>query len=31
MRKLLLVVQYDGTEYFGFQRQPALPTVQGEL
>ncbi len=31
MRKLLLVVQYDGTEYFGFQRQPALPTIQGEL
>jgi|LSQX01.2.fsa_nt_gb tRNA pseudouridine38-40 synthase len=31
MRKLLLVVQYDGTDYFGFQRQPILPTVQGEL
>jgi len=31
MRKLLLVVQYDGTDYFGFQRQPILPTIQGEL
>lgn len=30
-RKVLLVVQYDGTDYFGFQRQPALPTIQSEL
>jgi len=31
MRRLLLVVQYDGTDYCGFQRQPGLPTIQGEL
>lgn len=31
MRKLLLVVQYDGTDYFGFQRQPDVPTIQSEL
>lgn len=31
LRKVLLVVQYDGTDYFGFQRQPGLPTIQSEL
>ncbi|MGQ9730223.1 MAG: tRNA pseudouridine(38-40) synthase TruA [Candidatus Zipacnadales bacterium] len=31
MRKLKLVVQYDGTNYAGFQRQPNVPTVQGTL
>jgi len=30
-RRVLLVVQYDGTDYFGFQRQPGLPTIQSEL
>ena len=32
MRRVLLVIQYDGTDYHGFQRQDArLRTVQGEL
>jgi len=31
MRRVLLVVQYDGTDYHGFQRQPGLPTIQQEL
>lgn len=32
MRRILLVIQYDGTDYHGFQRQEArLRTVQGEL
>ncbi len=32
MRRILLVIQYDGTDFHGFQRQDArLRTVQGEL
>ncbi len=31
MRRVRLVFQYDGTDYHGFQRQPALLTIQGEL
>lgn len=31
MRNVKVVVGYDGTDYFGFQYQPEVPTVQGEL
>jgi len=31
MRRVLLVIQYDGTDYHGFQQQPGLPTIQQEL
>lgn len=31
MINLKLIVQYDGTEYHGFQYQPGLPTIQGVL
>lgn len=31
VRRLTLVLEYDGTEYRGFQRQANEPTVQGEL
>ncbi len=31
MAKIMLVVQYDGTDYAGFQWQPGLPTVQAKL
>lgn len=30
-RNIKLVYSYDGSEFFGFQRQPGLRTVQGEL
>lgn len=31
MRNVKVVVEYDGTDYFGFQFQPGVPTIQGEL
>jgi tRNA pseudouridine38-40 synthase len=31
MRKLKLTIAYDGTDFSGFQRQPGLRTIQGEL
>jgi len=31
MRNIKVVVEYDGTDYFGFQRQPGKRTVQGEI
>lgn len=31
MRNVKLVVEYDGTDYFGFQYQPDVPTIQDEL
>lgn len=31
MRNLKVIVSYDGTDYFGFQYQPAAPTIQAEL
>ena len=31
MRRILLKIQYDGTNYSGWQRQPLQKTVQGEI
>lgn len=31
MRRVALKIAYLGTEYYGFQRQPDLPTVEGEM
>jgi tRNA pseudouridine38-40 synthase len=29
--KVVLIVEYDGTNYYGFQWQPGAPTIQGEI
>ncbi|MGL4534663.1 MAG: tRNA pseudouridine(38-40) synthase TruA [Fusobacteriaceae bacterium] len=31
MKNIKLIYSYDGTDYFGFQKQPRTRTVQGEL
>lgn len=31
MRRIKLVIQYDGTDYSGWQRQPGKNTIQGEI
>lgn len=31
MRRVRLVLEYDGTEFRGFQRQASVPSIQGEL
>jgi len=31
VRNIKVVIEYDGTEYQGFQYQPEVPTIQGEL
>lgn len=31
MRNIALWLSYDGTDFFGFQRQKDLPTIQGEV
>ncbi len=31
MRNIKVVVSYDGTDFFGFQYQPEVPTIQAEL
>ena len=31
MKTYVLSISYDGTNYFGWQKQPNVPTIQGEL
>ena len=29
--KYLISISYDGSKYYGFERQPKLKTIQGEI
>lgn len=31
MKRILLVIEYDGTNYCGWQKQPSVKTIQGEI
>ncbi len=31
MRNIKVILEYDGTDFYGFQYQPGVPTIQGEL
>ena len=31
MKRILLIIEYDGTNYCGWQKQPNVKTVQGEI
>lgn len=31
MRRVLLTIEYDGSNYFGWQKQPKFKTIQGEI
>jgi tRNA pseudouridine38-40 synthase len=31
VRRLRITLSYDGTDYYGWQVQPGLPTIQGVL
>lgn len=31
MPNIKAVIEYDGTDFYGFQRQPSVPTVHGEI
>lgn len=31
MKRILLTIEYDGTMYYGWQKQPSFKTIQGEI